>query len=122
MSGRMLPAGDASDSEPWASGSKTVAATLVLAPNPSAWTLDGTNTWLVSSPGSGQTIVVDPGPADLAHLELIVDRALAVDSPVTMILLTHGHADHSAGFLRHAQCWRLSIRFRKHFGECSTIF
>lgn len=97
MSGRMLPAGDASDSEPWASGSKTAAATLVLAPNPSAWTLDGTNTWLLSSPGSGQTIVIDPGPADLAHLERIVARALAVDSPVTAIVLTHGHADHAAG-------------------------
>ena len=97
MSGRILPAGDARDSEPWASGSKTAAATLLLAPNPSAWTLDGTNTWLLGSPGSGQTIVVDPGPADVAHLELIVAHALAVDSPVTTILLTHGHADHSAG-------------------------
>ena len=97
MTGRILPAGEVRDSEPWASGSKTAAATLLLAPNPSAWTLDGTNTWLLSSLGSGQTIVVDPGPADLAHLELIVDRALAVDSPVTTILLTHGHADHSAG-------------------------
>ena len=97
MTGRILPAGQARDSERWASGSKTAAATLLLAPNPSAWTLDGTNTWLLSSRGSGQTIVVDPGPADLAHLELIVDRALAVDSPVTTILLTHGHADHSAG-------------------------
>ena len=97
MSGRILPAGDARDSEPWASGSKTAAATLLLAPNPSAWTLDGTNTWLLGSPGSGQTIVVDPGPADVAHLELIVAHALAVDSPVTTIRLTHGHADHSAG-------------------------
>ena len=97
MSGRILPAGDSRDSEPWASGSKTAAATLLLAPNPSAWTLDGTNTWLLGSPGSGQTIVVDPGPADVAHLELIVAHALAVDSPVTTILLTHGHADHSAG-------------------------
>ena len=97
MTGRILPAGEVRDSEPWTSGSKTAAATLLLAPNPSAWTLDGTNTWLLSSPGSGQTIVVDPGPADLAHLELIVAHALAVDSPVTAIVLTHGHADHSAG-------------------------
>ena len=97
MTGRILPAGEARDSEPWASGSKTAAATLVLAPNPSAWTLDGTNTWLVGSPGSGQTIVIDPGPADLAHLESIVAQGLAVDSPVTAIVLTHGHADHSAG-------------------------
>ena len=97
MTGRILPGGEARDSEPWASGSKTAAATLLLAPNPSAWTLDGTNTWLVGSPGSGQTIVVDPGPADLVHLERIIAQGIAVDSPVTAIVLTHGHADHSAG-------------------------
>jgi len=97
MTGRILPAGEAHDSEPWSSGSKTAAATLLLAPNPSALTLDGTNTWLVGNPGSGQTIVVDPGPADLVHLERIVAQGFAVDSPVTAIVLTHGHADHSAG-------------------------
>jgi len=97
MTGRILPAGQAPDSERWASGSKTLAATLLLAPNPSAWTLDGTNTWLLRDPGTGQTIVVDPGPADPTHLEGIVAEALAVDSPVAAIILTHGHSDHSAG-------------------------
>ena len=110
MTGRILPAGEVRDSEPWASGSKTSGATLLLAPNPSAWTLDGTNTWLLSSPDSAQTIVVDPGPADLAHLELIVAHALAVDSPVTTILLTHGHADHSAGARQLADMTGADVR------------
>ena len=110
MTGRILPGGEVRDSEPWASGSKTAAATLLLAPNPSAWTLDGTNTWLLSSPDSAQTIVVDPGPADLAHLELIVAHALAVDSPVTTILLTHGHADHSAGARQLADMTGADVR------------
>ena len=42
--------------------------TRVLAPNPSGMTLDGTNTYLVGAPGGGQAVVVDPGPADPAHL------------------------------------------------------
>jgi glyoxylase-like metal-dependent hydrolase (beta-lactamase superfamily II) len=35
--------------------------TRVLAPNPSPMTLDGTNTYVVGAPGSGQVVVVDPG-------------------------------------------------------------
>ena len=65
---------------------------LVLAPNPGPMTLDGTNTWLLSS-GSGRTVVVDPGPDDATHLARV--RAEAGD--VALVLLTHGHPDHSAG-------------------------
>ena len=44
----------------------------VLAPNPSVYTLEGTNTWVV---GDGPTIVIDPGPDDPAHLEQVRDGA-----------------------------------------------
>ncbi len=98
MSGRLLPS--AADPAPWQSGAKTDAAHLVLAPNPSAWTLDGTNTWLLRAPGSSETIVVDPGPDHPGHLEAIVAEALAAQAPVGAIVLTHGHADHSAGARR----------------------
>ena len=50
--------------------------TRVLAPNPSPMTLDGTNTYVVGEPGSGQAFLVDPGPDDEAHLEA-VEAALA---------------------------------------------
>jgi glyoxylase-like metal-dependent hydrolase (beta-lactamase superfamily II) len=60
----------------------------VRAPNPSALTLDGTNTYVVG------TWIVDPGPADRAHLEAV--RAAAVDG-VEGVVLTHGHADHADG-------------------------
>ena len=33
----------------------------VLAPNPSVYTLEGTNTWIV---GEDPSIVIDPGPDD----------------------------------------------------------
>ena len=36
----------------------------VLAPNPSPWTLDGTNTWLLTAPAASRAVVVDPGPDD----------------------------------------------------------
>ena len=63
---------------------------LVLAPNPGPMTLDGTNTWIL---GSRRTIVVDPGPDDEAHLRRVADEA----GDVALVLLTHGHPDHSAG-------------------------
>jgi glyoxylase-like metal-dependent hydrolase (beta-lactamase superfamily II) len=60
----------------------------VRAPNPSALTLDGTNTYVVG------TWVVDPGPADRGHLEAV--RRAAVDG-IEGVVLTHGHPDHAEG-------------------------
>jgi glyoxylase-like metal-dependent hydrolase (beta-lactamase superfamily II) len=41
----------------------TPLAGVVLAGNPSAMTLDGTNTWLLrDEPSRRQAVVVDPGP------------------------------------------------------------
>jgi len=70
-------------------------ASVLLARNPSPMTLDGTNTWLLRAPGQPAAVVVDPGPDDPAHL-----AAVAAAGPVAQILLTHGHADHSAGARR----------------------
>ncbi|ONH26265.1 MBL fold metallo-hydrolase [Pseudofrankia asymbiotica] len=67
-------------------------AALLLAPNPSPMTLEGTNSWMLRAPGHAGGVVVDPGPDDEGHL-----AALAAAGPVTTILLTHGHPDHSEG-------------------------
>jgi glyoxylase-like metal-dependent hydrolase (beta-lactamase superfamily II) len=75
----------------------TPLAGVVLADNPSAMTLDGTNTWLLrDEPSRRQAVVVDPGPADDRHLDTVVRAA----GSVPLILLTHGHADHSEGARR----------------------
>jgi glyoxylase-like metal-dependent hydrolase (beta-lactamase superfamily II) len=66
-------------------------------------TLDGTNTWIIAEPGSPGAVVVDPGPADEAHLRRVAGIATAQDRNVKEILLTHGHADHSAGAKRLAE-------------------
>jgi glyoxylase-like metal-dependent hydrolase (beta-lactamase superfamily II) len=60
----------------------------VRAHNPSAMTLDGTNSYVVGD------WVVDPGPADPEHLEALV---AAAGGGVAGIVLTHDHADHAEG-------------------------
>jgi glyoxylase-like metal-dependent hydrolase (beta-lactamase superfamily II) len=62
----------------------------VLAPNPSVYTLDGTNTWIV---GSDPAAVIDPGPDIAEHLEEVRRAA----GRIAMILLTHHHEDHASG-------------------------
>src|SRR5919201_362394 len=61
----------------------------VRANNPSPLTLDGTNTYLV------ERWVVDPGPADPAHLGAVL-RA-AGNRGIEGIVLTHRHHDHDEG-------------------------
>ncbi len=75
----------------------TPLAGVVLAENPSPMTLEGTNTWLLrSEPTRRQAIVIDPGPLDEAHLAAVIEAA----GTVVLILLTHGHPDHSDGARR----------------------
>ncbi|MCZ2815857.1 MBL fold metallo-hydrolase [Modestobacter sp. VKM Ac-2984] len=73
--------------------------TRVLAPNPSPMTLDGTNTHLVGEPGSGQAVVVDPGPDDAGHLAAVEAALAARDARVVAVLVTHHHADHAEAAL-----------------------
>jgi glyoxylase-like metal-dependent hydrolase (beta-lactamase superfamily II) len=90
----MRPLGSAG---PWEAGRITLRATAVLAPNASWMTLDGTNSWLLAEPGSHVAVLVDPGPDHPGHLAALVDAAEQLDTRIGQILLTHGHADHSAG-------------------------
>lgn len=62
----------------------------VLAPNPSPFTYTGTQTYLV---GTTDLAVIDPGPDDVAHLAAL--EAAIAGRPVTAILCTHTHRDHS---------------------------
>ena len=62
----------------------------VLAPNPSPMTGPGTNTYLL---GTDSLIIIDPGPQSDAHLAALTS-AIA-DRPVSHIVVTHAHLDHS---------------------------
>ncbi len=64
----------------------------LLAPNPSALTGTGTNTWLI---GTTQLAVVDPGPDHPDHLAAILQCAGQGQS-ISLIVVTHAHLDHSA--------------------------
>jgi glyoxylase-like metal-dependent hydrolase (beta-lactamase superfamily II) len=62
----------------------------VTAPNPGPFTYLGTNSYVA---GDDTVIVVDPGPDDASHLAALV---AAIDGrPVSHILVTHTHRDHS---------------------------
>ncbi|QFG27202.1 MBL fold metallo-hydrolase [Actinomadura sp. WMMB 499] len=78
-------------------GMGTDRAFCVLAPNPSAMTLDGTNTWIIAEPDADEVVVIDPGPKDGVHLRRVADTIAARGQRAGLVLLTHGHPDHSAG-------------------------
>jgi glyoxylase-like metal-dependent hydrolase (beta-lactamase superfamily II) len=69
--------------------------TRVLAPNPSGMTLDGTNTYLVGEPGSGEVAIVDPGPDDARHLAAVEEALRGLDARCVAVLVTHHHGDHA---------------------------
>jgi glyoxylase-like metal-dependent hydrolase (beta-lactamase superfamily II) len=94
----------------------------VLAPNPSPYTLEGTNTWIASdaatvSDGPGTpsatrapVIVIDPGPDDPGHLDEV---ARAAGPQVEAVLVTHDHPDHAPGataFAARAEAPLLAFR------------
>ena len=83
----------------------TPTAAVVLAPNPGPMTLDGTNTWVLRDPSSESCVVVDPGPLMEQHL-----AEVARCGPVDVVLLTHGHPDHSEGARRFAELTGAPVR------------
>ncbi|MFF8635343.1 MBL fold metallo-hydrolase [Streptomyces pilosus] len=92
------------------SGPATARAVNVLAPNPSAMTLDGTNTWILSEPDSDLAVVVDPGPLDDGHLRHVVGTAERAGKRIALTLLTHGHPDHAEGAGRFAELTGTKVR------------
>lgn len=58
--------------------------------NPSPFTFHGTNSYIV---GHDTLAVIDPGPEDDAHLDALL-KAIG-GRPVSHILVTHTHRDHS---------------------------
>ena len=88
---------------PWDGGDFGARGRCLLAPNPGLMTLDGTNTWVLREPGASRSVVVDPGPVEEGHLDVVDEIA----GDVALILLTHHHYDHSevaAELARRKRC------------------
>lgn len=62
----------------------------VTAPNASAFTFHGTNSYIV---GRNTLAVIDPGPDDERHLKTLLDAIAG--RPVSHIFVSHTHRDHS---------------------------
>lgn len=85
----------------------------LLAPNPSPWTLEGTNTYLLGEPG-GAITVLDPGPQIDAHLDAI----LAAAPTIERVLITHRHSDHAAS----AEAFAVRVRAPLEEPDDETTF
>ncbi|WP_342318877.1 MBL fold metallo-hydrolase [Corynebacterium mayonis] len=84
----------------------TPSAAVVLAPNPSYAALEGTNSWVIRAPGDDFSIVIDPGPEDEGHLNVLQAKG----QKVALILLTHRHHDHADGAQRFRQLTGAPVR------------
>jgi glyoxylase-like metal-dependent hydrolase (beta-lactamase superfamily II) len=66
----------------------------VIAANPGPFTFTGTGTYIVGRADAGARVaVIDPGPADDAHLAAVL--AAVEGQTVSHVLVTHTHRDHS---------------------------
>jgi len=101
-----VPVGGGTGGSGWSGGAFGVRGTCVLAPNAGPMTLDGTNTWVLREPGARRSVVVDPGPSAVAHL----DAVAAAAGEVAVVLLTHHHHDHSEAAREFAQRMRCGVR------------
>ena len=67
---------------------------LVRAPNPSALTLSGTNSYVIDC-GGGIAFVLDPGPLIASHIHALSENARSRGLRIAAIGVTHGHPDHA---------------------------
>jgi glyoxylase-like metal-dependent hydrolase (beta-lactamase superfamily II) len=69
--------------------------TRVIAPNAGHMTLDGTNTYVIGVPGSGEAVVVDPGPGAPGHRARVEHVLRRRDLGCRLVMVTHHHVDHA---------------------------
>lgn len=68
----------------------------ITADNPSAMTLEGTNTYLLTSADDASALLIDPGPELAEHRANILDAIAG--RRLSAVVFTHRHADHTEMF------------------------
>jgi glyoxylase-like metal-dependent hydrolase (beta-lactamase superfamily II) len=79
---------------PWPTGLAETPEPLVrrvLAPNPSAFSFTGTQTYIVGA--GAEVAVIDPGPDEADHIAALL--AAVGKAHISAIICTHTHRDHS---------------------------
>jgi glyoxylase-like metal-dependent hydrolase (beta-lactamase superfamily II) len=85
----------------------------IIARNPGPFTFHGTGTYVI---GREQVAIVDPGPADDAHIDALL-QAIRGET-VSHILITHTHRDHSpAAAAIKRVTGAATLAFAAHGGE-----
>lgn len=84
----------------------TPSASVVLCPNPGYAVLEGTNSWVIRGPEDTRSIVIDPGPEDEGHLNVLHSKA----GEVALTLITHRHHDHADSIERFRQLTGAPVR------------
>lgn len=64
----------------------------LICPNAGPYTASGTCSYVI---GHGEVAILDPGPADAAHVEALL--AMIAAERLAAIVVTHTHRDHSPG-------------------------
>uniref|UniRef100_A0A1I8B1R7 Lactamase_B domain-containing protein n=1 Tax=Meloidogyne hapla TaxID=6305 RepID=A0A1I8B1R7_MELHA len=84
----------------------------IIGQNPGAFTLQGTNTYLV---GNGTNkILIDTGePNSRQYLDKLIDSLSKSSSNIVAIVVTHWHADHSGGIGQILQHFKKDIPIYK---------
>ena len=85
----------------------------IVAHNPGPFTFRGTGTYII---GHERIAIIDPGPADDAHIEALMQAVRG--ETVTHILITHTHRDHSpAAAAVKAATGAATFAFSAHCGN-----
>jgi len=83
----------------------TDTASVLLCDNPGLMTLEGTNTWVLRTPGCDEIVVVDPGPDDDEHVQRIAGLG-----KVALVLISHRHEDHTGGIDKLVELTGAAVR------------
>jgi glyoxylase-like metal-dependent hydrolase (beta-lactamase superfamily II) len=86
-----------------------VLVSLVHAHNPSAYTGEGNNTYLVGAP---RALLIDAGTGEERHLKEQGEALARHQAHLTTVVVTHGHSDHASGAEAIAARWP-DVRFFK---------